>query len=240
MQNKDKWVQRSFLKDKRGRIIGTHMHRIIGPVYEKVIREHARGSLADIGCGEVPYYFIYKDLIDDNICIDWKVLGSKTSYLDHTVNLNHENLPLQPNSVDTVLCTDVLEHIKHPEHLFSEMARILKVGGKLILTVPFMYWLHDTPNDYHRYSKYKLKDFCEINGLVVHSISEYGGLPEIVYDVVWKGFTYYPLPFKKIFLVVWKTAGRVLSRFATFKKISFTTKEEFPLGYILVAQKKKA
>ncbi len=237
MKNKEKWIQKSFLKDKRGKIIGTHMHKIIGPAYEQVIKQHASGVLADIGCGEVPYYFIYKDLVTDNICIDWKVLGSKISYLDYTADLNHEKLPLQSASVDTVLCTDVLEHIKHPEQLFTEMSRILVPGGKLILTVPFMYWLHDTPNDYHRYSKYKLKDFCERNGLSVHSICEYGGLPEIVYDIVWKGFTYYPLPFRKFILPAWKILGWGLSRFNTVRRISLMTKREFPLGYILVAEK---
>lgn len=48
MKNKELWVQDSFRRDSKGRIIGTHMHKIIGNAYETVIRSHASGILADV------------------------------------------------------------------------------------------------------------------------------------------------------------------------------------------------
>jgi SAM-dependent methyltransferase len=238
MKNKELWVQKSFLKDRRGRIIGTHMHKIIGHAYEKVISEHATGILADVGCGDVPYYFIYKNIVKDNICIDWKPIG-EISFLDIVVDLNKDNIPLENNSVDTVLCADVLEHISNPDLLFSEMTRILKDCGKLILTVPFMYWIHAAPNDHHRYTRYKLQDFCQKHRLEIISLEEYGGLPEVLYDLIWKGYYYYNFPIKRIFLFGWRTIGRFLYNRKIVKKITKKTKENFPLGYVLVAQKQK-
>jgi len=39
--------------------------------YERAIRIHARGRLLDMGCGEVPLYGVYRDLVQENVCIDW-------------------------------------------------------------------------------------------------------------------------------------------------------------------------
>ena len=49
MKNKDKWQPSHYEKDTRGRLKGTHMHKIIGHAYEKVITRHASGQLADVG-----------------------------------------------------------------------------------------------------------------------------------------------------------------------------------------------
>jgi len=237
VKNKELWKPAHIRKNKDGKFIGSHMERIVGSSYEPVIRRHAKGLLADVGCGSVPYYDFYKDLITDNICLDWGREDGEVSYLDHTIDLNRDKIPLDANSVDTVLCTDVLEHIKKPEQLFSEMARILKADGNLILTVPFMYWIHDAPYDYHRYTKHKLVDFCEENRLKVVSIDEFGGLPEVIYDLVYKGFNLDYFPLRRPFISIWMRLGEFLHRRQLIKAISARSKELFPLGYILVAKK---
>ncbi|MBL7698717.1 MAG: hypothetical protein JNK79_11180, partial [Chitinophagaceae bacterium] len=69
---------------------------------------------------------------------------------------------------------------------------------------------------------------------------EYGGLPEILYDLVHKGFTYYNIPLRRGFLYAWKLLGQFMYRRQFVKRFSKKTREAFPLGYILVAQKKSA
>jgi hypothetical protein len=100
-----------------------------------------------------------------------------------------------------------------------------------------MYWIHAAPHDHHRYTRYKLQDFCEKHGLNIISLEEYGGLPEVIYDLVWKGYYYYNFPLKRFFLFGWRVMGRFLYNRSVVKKITKRTKENFPLGYILVAQK---
>lgn len=236
MRNKDKWKQSHYKWDKKKRLMGTHMHKIIGYAYEKQISKHCTGLLADIGCGDVPYYEIYKPLVVDNICIDWSAREDVVNHLDYTADLNTV-LPLPEKYVDTVLCTDVLEHIKHPHFLFKEMSRILKSEGKIILTVPFLYWIHDAPFDYHRYTRYALEQYCLDNGLQVVSLDEYGGLPEIIYDLVYKGYIFYNFPLRRLFLFCWRHLGTFLYRRTFVKKLTASSKQTFPLGYILVAQK---
>jgi SAM-dependent methyltransferase len=60
-------------------------------------------------------------------------------------------------TVDTVLCTEVLEHLNEPQNAIDEMFRVLRPGGELLLTTRFLFPLHDAPDDYFRYTKYGLR-----------------------------------------------------------------------------------
>ena len=237
MKNSEKWKPKRFTRDKKGRIIGPHMDKIIGNAYEPVIRKYSKGILADIGCGDVPYYHFYKDTVDDTVCIDWANSRLETTFLDHEADLNKELDFLKTNSFDTVICTDVLEHIYRPELLFSEMTRVLKPNGHLILAVPFLYWVHHNAHDYHRYTHFKLKEFCENNKLKVVELNTYGGLPEIIYDLVHKGYAHYNFRLSRVFYFFWKRAGYFFSKRSFIKKLSANSREAFPMGYVLVAKK---
>lgn len=238
MKNKEKWKQKRFARDTKGRIMGGHMDKIIGNAYEPIIKKYSKGTLADIGCGDVPYYHLYKDSVDENICIDWGNSRLETTFLDFEADLNKELTFLKSNTFDTVLCTDVLEHIYRPELLFSEMTRILKPDGNLILAVPFLYWVHHNAHDYHRYTHFKLREFCENNNLKIVELNTYGGLPEIIYDLVHKGYGYYNFRFSRFFYFFWEKTGYFFSKRSFIKKLSIKSREAFPMGYILVAAKK--
>ncbi len=238
MKNKELWKPSLINKNASGRFTGTYLQKIVGYAYEPVIRKYATGILADVGCGSVPYYFLYQDLVEDTICVDWGREDGEISYLDHVADLNKDVIPINTASVDSILCTDVLEHISNPDHLFAEMARIIKPGGHMILTVPFMYWLHDTPYDYHRYTEYKLADFCTRNNFEVVSIDAYGGLPEVVFDIVSKGFNTNYIPYRGVLLPIWNRMGRMFYGTRMMKNITEKTKAKMPLGYVMVAKKK--
>lgn len=237
MKNIEKWKPTRFTKNIKGRIIGTHNHKIIGYTYETIIKNYAKGRLADIGCGDVPFYHFYKDLIDENVCIDWENSSLELSFLDYHADLNKPLTFLEDDSFDTVLSTDVLEHIYEPAMLFSEMTRILKPGGHLILGVPFLYWIHSRPHDYHRYTHFMLREFCAKNNLEVINLDAYGGLPEIIFDLIHKGIGFYNLPAKRFFYGILNPTGRILSRFGFVKRLSTKSKLTFPMGYTLVAKK---
>jgi SAM-dependent methyltransferase len=58
---------------------------------------------------------------------------------------------------DAVICMEVLEHIPTPHLAMEKIFLALKPGGALIMSVPFLFPLHDRPHDYFRYTKYGLK-----------------------------------------------------------------------------------
>ncbi len=235
MNNRANWKPNRFVK-KNGKIEGAHVIRLIGRVYDQMIQKYATGLLADIGCGDVPYYELYKDKITDNVCVDWGNSVS-VSFIDHFADLNKPLNFFESNSFDTILCTDVLEHIHEPALLFSEMARVLKPHGNLILGVPFLYWVHDNPHDYNRYTHFMLEEFCKKNGLTVVELEIYGGLPEILFDLVEKGYNYYKLPLPKVFNKCFNGFGKFMSKRAFIKRMSIRSRPTFPMGYVLVARK---
>ena len=85
-----------------------------------------------------------------------------------------EDIPLDDTSVDSVLCTQVLEHVPHPQKAISEMFRVLKSGGKAFITVPQWNELHEEPHDYFRYTCFGLKTMCEDAGFSVLKIDQRG------------------------------------------------------------------
>jgi SAM-dependent methyltransferase len=58
---------------------------------------------------------------------------------------------------DVIVMSEVLEHVHSPHLAIQNMHRLLKNGGRLILTVPFMLPIHEGPNDYFRYTRYGLE-----------------------------------------------------------------------------------
>lgn len=57
---------------------------------------------------------------------------------------------------DVVVMAEILEHIHSPHVALENVYRILKDGGRLILTTPFIFPIHDEPYDYYRYTRYGL------------------------------------------------------------------------------------
>ncbi len=68
------------------------------------------------------------------------------------------NLPFDDESFDIVLSVDVLEHLRDPRQAISEMKRVLKKEGRVILTTRFVYPIHDSPHDYWRFTKYGMQE----------------------------------------------------------------------------------
>ncbi|WP_019505060.1 class I SAM-dependent methyltransferase [Pleurocapsa sp. PCC 7319] len=139
-------------------------------------KSYLKGHLIDLGCGNAPYYQWYKDRVDRVTCIDWpqsKQSKNDAKYVDVFANLN-ESVPLEDNSVDFVFSTSVLEHICEPLILLKEISRILKSDGYLLLSVPFIYNLHEEPYDYYRYTPYSLEHLAEKAGLEIVSLKHYG------------------------------------------------------------------
>jgi len=86
-----------------------------------------------------------------------------------------ENIPLKDQSVDSVVCTQVFEHLNLPEKSASEVYRVLKTGGHLLITVPQMNEMHEEPNDFFRYTKFGLKDLFERQGFKTVYSNQRGG-----------------------------------------------------------------
>ncbi len=134
---------------------------------ERALVAHARGTLLDVGCGEKPFEG-HAPRVERWIGLD----ADSNSRAD--VHGTVFAIPLPDASVDTVLCTQVLEHVDDPARALAEMARVLRPGGALILTVP-QYWpLHEEPYDFFRYTELGLRKLFAGAGLRVELLEGQG------------------------------------------------------------------
>lgn len=123
------------------------------------IRAHAKnlsGTLLDIGCGHQPYKPLVLSApsrVEKYIGLDLK----DNIYQKPDVEWDGQNIPLADNSIDCALAMEVLEHCPEPEVVLREALRVLKPGGSLFITVPFVWPLHDVPHDEYRYTPFALE-----------------------------------------------------------------------------------
>lgn len=145
----------------------------INPALDKRLKQYAKGTLLDIGCGEKPYRDMAAPIIDRHIGTDHPGTYASDTLID--IYSTAYQIPLKDNSVDTILCTDVLEHLQEPSTALAEANRVLKSGGYGIYTVPLFWHLHEEPYDYYRFTKYGLKYLFEKNNFEVIEIKALSG-----------------------------------------------------------------
>ena len=98
----------------------------------RVIDSHAYGICLDIGSGHAPFKQKLATIASRVICMDVEDRIGRTDIIADV-----QNMPdMEDASIDTVLCSQVLEHVPRPWDALSEIHRVLKQGGKAILSVP--------------------------------------------------------------------------------------------------------
>lgn len=130
------------------------------------LASNIHGNLLDVGCGTKPYRSLFKVDSYRGLDIDSPVTrerGAADDLYDGT------QFPYQNEAFDSVLCNQVLEHVFNPDKFLVEINRVLKPGGKLLLTVPFVWDEHEQPYDYARYSSFGLNALLEKSGLKIIS-----------------------------------------------------------------------
>lgn len=207
----------------------------IAALYGEHIPQYVRGRLIDLGCGKVPLFEAYRPHITENVCVDWANTMHKNPYLDLECDLA-QPLPFVADEFDTIILSDVLEHIPQPELLWAEMRRILKTGGKILLNVPFYYWLHEVPYDFYRYTEYALKRFAQQAGFRILVLQTVGGVPEILADILAKSLVAIPRIGRSMANVVQNIASAVINT-PSGRNFSKKSGTKFPLGYFVVAEK---
>ncbi|MCX7661080.1 MAG: class I SAM-dependent methyltransferase [Candidatus Omnitrophica bacterium] len=126
----------------------------------------------DIGCGSK----IYRRFISPNFYIGLDI--SKLSYADIIGNV--KCLPFKDNSFDSVIITEVLEHIEEPLIALNEIERVLKSSGIVYLTVPMTWGLHYEPADFWRFTKYSLIYLFKRTNLKIINLERIGGVFSVV------------------------------------------------------------
>ena len=147
--------------------------RLLVPALEDCLEKYAHGRLLDIGCGKKPYADLTAQYVSTHVGLDYEDSPHGTSSID-LFGTAYE-IPVEDADFDTVLCTDVLEHLEDPNAALAETYRVLQHGGHAIYSVPLFWHLHEEPRDFYRFTKYGLQYLFEKAGLEIVEIRALSG-----------------------------------------------------------------
>lgn len=136
-----------------------------------------RGVVLDVGCadrwveGALPGECTYLGL-------DYPPTGGELYRSHPDVFGDATLLPFSSAGLDAVVMLEVLEHVRYPDRAVREAARVLRRGGLLILSMPFLYPVHDSPHDYQRFTRHGLEREIHDAGFDLLRIEKLGSATE--------------------------------------------------------------
>jgi SAM-dependent methyltransferase len=207
------------------------MGDLVAARYQAHLPGHARGRLLDLGCGKAPLYGAYAAMVAEVTCVDW----APGDYIDQHCDLS-EPLPFADGRFNTIVLSDVLEHIAEPAQLWREMTRVLAPGGHVIMNVPFYYAIHAHPHDYYRYTNFALERFVALNGLELRVLEALGGINEILADLLAKALSKLPVLGPPLAMAL-QTAVGAFGRTPLGARIARVSSRHFPFGYFMIARR---
>lgn len=201
---------------------------------------HLHGKMLDFGCGSKPYQQLIN--VEQYVGVDFENPGHPHDEEQIDVYYDGKQLPFEDSTFDSVLCSEVFEHVFNLNDILREINRVAKPDAKMVVTCPFVWNEHEAPYDYARYTRFALKDLLERNGFEIVSYSKSGNFITAVTQMitlyffhrfkgVWRKFFLLRLLYKFCFFLVPNVAGNILQRILPFDDTLY-------LSNIVVARKK--
>lgn len=195
----------------------------------------ATGRFLDAGAGTQPFRALVEPLVDSYVAYDIEARASDVDFLGSVEDMS----AVADDSVDTLLCSEVLEHVAHPAAAIAEFARIVKPGGTVLLTVPFLARLHEEPYDFYRYTRHGLQVLLDDGGFDVDEIVETGSLFSFLghqVSVAVLGLTWHVRGLRRVAVAL--NRALVVRPSVALDRLTGMSRL-LPLGYVVVATRRR-
>ena|GEM_PF-255656 len=168
------WIRRTLLPFFDHRFLDPHRYRMDQHAQELATTLPPDSMVLDAGAGECRL----KPLFHQHryVACDLGVGDSNWNYRGLDCLCTLDSLPFRSASFHGVLLVEVLEHLASPAASVNELGRVLKPGGLLYLSTPFMFPLHQIPHDFARHTRYGIERLLSCAGFEVVRIDELGGV----------------------------------------------------------------
>ena len=161
-----------------------HRHAILSSLRRAI--PCLNGRLLDIGCGSKPYAEVLH--CTEHVGVDVETARQSTS--DSYIQYNGRDLPFGEHKFDSILCTEVLEHVADLDKTLSEMSRVLKPGGYAFVTVPMVFHHHEEPYDFRRLTRFGMFSLAEKMDCQVCWLDSRGGVYSVLAGSMHTTLTY--------------------------------------------------
>lgn len=157
------------------------VYDVDGPLLAETVRflpTVTVGDVLDYGAGNSPY----RSFLRCNRYVTADITQNTDGTIRHLIAPGRP-LPEADASFDLILLMDVLEHLPDPDAVITELRRLLRPGGRMIVSVPFLYREHEAPHDYVRYTSFGLRRLFAGHGGAVLRMSKVGNIWYTLYTL---------------------------------------------------------
>jgi SAM-dependent methyltransferase len=198
--------------------------------------------ILDFGCGNKPFEIYIRKLIhsnDKNSYIGCDIVQSSEKKVD--IICDATNIPLQSESYNIIICIQVIEHIFDHRKMLEEAYRLLKPGGKLILSGPFIWEMHEIPYDFYRFTFFGFQTLIKRSGFEIKENVASGGKWATIGQLIIQCFIKYKKRanlIDKILYSIWNhTLILFCNTFFYYLDNRYKNTDKFSLNYIFVGEK---
>lgn len=193
--------------------------------------EGARVLDAGAGEGQYAHHFTRQRYVGIDLGIGdaaWNYSG-----LDCVGNL--EQLPFGDGQFDACVNIVTLEHVTDPARVVTELGRVLRPGGELLLVAPHEWEEHQTPHDYWRFTRYGLRLLLQRAGFAHVEVEPVGGFFRLLARRLAHAPRMLPAPLALLMLMAVAAPVFVLPLLDAFDR-----RRNFTLGFLCRARKEAA
>ena len=175
--------------------------RLFNNIFKKLGKKYIKGLILDVGAGLSPF---------EKYIINGKFITLEYTIKDKPIVVGSAmNLPFKIETFDSIICTEVLEHLEEPGDCVKEIKRVLKKGGHLYLTAPMIWCLHYEPRDFYRFTNHGLVYLLSKENFKIVEVKPIGGifsfigmrLCEKFFNIVNKSIFFLPKNWRFIFVI---------------------------------------
>ena len=193
--------------------------------------------MLDFGCGSKPYKKLIH--VDEYIGVDIEESGHHHRDANIDVYYDGITIPFDNNHFGSVFSSEVLEHVFEPDLILSEISRVCKIGGHLLLTVPFVWNEHEQPYDYGRYSSFGIKHLISKHGFEVIHYSKTTNFVQTVFQL-WNTYVFQEILRKPFFqMLLTPVFIAPITILASFMSFILPTSDSLYFNNVIVAKKIK-
>lgn len=174
-----------------------------------------KGEVLDIGCSRMKYKKVILSGKNVTGYIGMDLYPGQFDYSSNPdVHWDGKTMPFQDDSIGSAILFEVLEHCDEPWIVAREAYRVLKPGGCMLFTTPFLYQLHSHPYDYQRLTFSGLEKLMRDAGFSSVEILPNGSWDAALGQMIGIWITHRPMPHlvKKVLSALFVPFFRLLLR----------------------------